>query len=190
MENRLCSAVAVPRFSPLGERQQSLTTWRSVEISSPEAWGRLSSKWRQGNEGVAMEGLTRLVTESLARHGFETPLDYSRLRWSKWSRFESSLSVILAPSKPGIFALGEELLAPGEAEGGRRLLALFRISETEDIGAALGRFFLPGNPEREHLAAGRCFVRYSVIEDPAQRQAACAALQEWMQSSAALDSAA
>ncbi len=66
-------------------------------------------------------------------------------------------------SKPGIFALGEEIVAP--ATGGKRMLGLFQISETDDLGMALGRMFLPGSPHRERLAAGRCFARYAVIED-------------------------
>jgi hypothetical protein len=130
-----------------------------------------------------MESLAHLVTESLARNGYETSLDHRRLQWSKWFRCESGFSVLLAPSKPGVFALGEEMIAPGGAApaGGRRRLALFRISDAEDLGMALGRLFLSGTPEREKLAAGNCFVRYAVIEDAAQRQAAHAALLEWME---------
>ncbi len=84
---------------------------------------------------------------------------------------------MLMSSKPGVFALGEEIVAPGAA--GKRMLALFQISETDDLGMALGRLFLPGSPERERLAAGRCFARYAVIEDATQRHAAYAALQRW-----------
>jgi hypothetical protein len=132
-----------------------------------------------------MEALTHLVAESLARNGFETSLDPSRLQWSKWFRCESSFSVLLAPSKPGVFALGEELIAPGDTAttGGKRMLALFRIAEAEDLGMALGHLFLPGDPERERLIGGHCFVRYAVIEDTAQRQAAHTALQQWMAAS-------
>jgi hypothetical protein len=126
-----------------------------------------------------MEGLTHLVAESLARHGYETSLDHRRLEWSNWLRCESSFSVLLAPSKPGVFALGEEIMAPG----GKRRLALFRIAQADDLGMSLGRLFLPGNAEGEKLSAGNCFVRYAVIEDAAQRQAAHAALQQWMAAS-------
>jgi hypothetical protein len=139
-----------------------------------------------------MEGLATLVSESLARHGVETGLDHQRLSWSKWFRCESSFSVLLVPSQPGLFALGEELVAPGEnaASGGKRMLALFQVSETGDLGMAMGRFFLPGTPERERLLHGRCFARYAVIEDAAQRQAAYAALQKWMATSAGTASGA
>jgi hypothetical protein len=133
-----------------------------------------------------MESLTRLVTESLARNGVETPLDHRRLQWSRWLRCESSFSTLLIPSKPGLFALGQEVIAPGElpVTGGKRMLALFRVSETEDLGMTLGRLFLPGAPDRDRFAAGNCFVRYAVIEDVVQRTAAHSALQQWLASSA------
>jgi hypothetical protein len=129
-----------------------------------------------------MVGLAQLVNESLARYGVETTLDHRRLNWSKWFRCESSFSVLLAPSQPGLFALGEEVIAPGEvsATAGKRMLALFQVTETDDLGMALGRLFLPGSPERERLASGRCFARYAVVEDPAQRKSAHAAFQLWL----------
>jgi hypothetical protein len=129
-----------------------------------------------------MEGLASLVSESLARHGFETPLDHRRLQWSKWFRCQSSFSVILVPGKPGLFALGEEVIAPGEipAAGGKRMLALFQIAEADDLAVALGRLFVPGHPERERFASGRCFARYTVIEDAAQRRMAHNAFEQWL----------
>lgn len=132
-----------------------------------------------------MEGLARLVSESLARHGFETPLDHRRLQWSKWFRCESSFTLLLVPGQPGIFALGEEVVAPGElpSAGGKRMLALFQIAEADDLAAALGRLFLPGHPERERFASGRCFARYSVIEDAFQRKTAYNAFQQWLTTS-------
>jgi hypothetical protein len=174
-----------------------------------------------------MENITQLVESSLARHGVPANFDHLRLQWSNWFRCESSFGVLLAPAKPGIFALGEEIVPPGESvelraptlsrvEGsvavldghnraecvkriattaeslelrasspvGKRMLALFQISDTEDLGMALGRLFLPGNPLRERLAAERCFARYAVIEDPIQRQTASAVFQRWIQESA------
>jgi hypothetical protein len=133
-----------------------------------------------------MEGLAHLVTESLVRHGFEPAFDHRRLQWSSWFRCQDSFSVVLAPCKPGLFALGEEVIAPGELGVGerKRMLALFQISEADDLGMALGRLFLSRNPERERLTNGRCFARYVVIEDSAQRHTALAALRRWMASSA------
>jgi hypothetical protein len=56
-----------------------------------------------------METITRLVTESLARHGFDRPVDFRRLQWSTWFRCESHRSLLHVPSKPGVFALAEEV---------------------------------------------------------------------------------
>jgi hypothetical protein len=60
-----------------------------------------------------MEGLTSIVSESLARHGFDRPLDYRRLKWSRWFRCESHHSLLFVPSKPGVFAVAEEILSVG-----------------------------------------------------------------------------
>ena len=128
-----------------------------------------------------MEGLERIVSESFARHGVEPSFDYRRVQWSRWLRCADSFSLVLMSSKPGVFALGEEIVAPGAA--GKRMLALFQISEADDLGMALGRLFLPGNPLRERMATGRCFARYAVMEDATQRHAAYAALQRWLSSS-------
>jgi len=61
-----------------------------------------------------MEGLTRLVSESMARHGFDRPLDYRRLHWSRWFRCESHHSLLFVPSRPGVFALAEEIMDMGD----------------------------------------------------------------------------
>ena len=129
-----------------------------------------------------MENISRMVSDSLARNGVELSFDHLRLEWSRWFRCESSFSVLLAPCKPGIFALGEEMMSP--ADGSKRMLALFQVVETDDLGMTLGRLFLPGNPMRERLASGRCFARYTVIEDHAQRTAAYGIFQRWMMQSA------
>jgi hypothetical protein len=128
-----------------------------------------------------MEGLERMVSESFARLGVEPAFDYRRVEWSRWFRCADSCSLVLVSSKPGVFALGEEIVAPGAV--GKRMLALFQLSETDDLGMALGRLFLPGNPLRERMASGRCFARYAVMEDATQRHAAYAALQSWLSSS-------
>jgi hypothetical protein len=62
-----------------------------------------------------MEALTRLVADSLARHGFDRPVDPRRLQWSRWFRCDSPHSLLVVPSKPGIFALAEEILDLGPA---------------------------------------------------------------------------
>ena len=136
--------------------------------------------------GAPMEGLASLVSDALARNGFNPKLDYRRLQWSKWFRCQSSFDTLLVPSKPGLFALGEEMIAPDEvpATGGKRLLGVFQITEAEDLGMALGRLFLPGSPERERMTNGCCFARYAVVEDIVQRRAASTALAHWLASAA------
>ncbi len=198
-----------------------------------------------------MEALTRLVTDSLARHGFDRPIDPRRLQWSRWSRCDSPHSLLVVPSKPGIFALAEEVMdlgptntnagitahvgtaapgcpaeqssaaashsttlawstdreghdfsraamperkspalaAAGIADGAhttdvvRRMLAVVQFSEDDDMAFTLDRMFTRINPMRDRLATGRCFLRFVVIEDQAQRRSICASLNQWMLSS-------
>src|SRR6266853_2629927 len=190
-----------------------------------------------------MEALTRMVADSLARHGLDRPVDPRRLQWSRWFRCDSTHSLLVVPSKPGIFALAEEVMdlgttqatvgtaAPGCAAelssalvsstlsaegiaalgtngllGGaalqrcdsypltntasgaevpiRRMLAVLQFSEDDDMAFVLDRMFTRINPMRERLGSGRCFLRFVVIEDQAQRRSICAALNQWMLSSA------
>ena len=129
-----------------------------------------------------MESISQLVGDSLARHGIEPSLDHLRLEWSRWFRCESSFSVLLVPAKAGIFALAEEVASPGRDS--KRILAVFQVKDTGDIGMALGRLFLPGSPLREKLESGKCFARYAVIENAEERAAAHKIFQRWMQDSA------
>jgi hypothetical protein len=133
-----------------------------------------------------MEELNRLVTESMARHGIEVPLDHRRLQWSKWSRCRSSFDLLLVPSKPGLFALAEELVAPGETAilASKRMLGIFQVSETTDLDIALVRLFAPRTSLAARLAEGRVFIRYAVIEDETQRHSAHASMQRWLATSA------
>jgi len=153
-----------------------------------------------------MEGLTRLVSESLARHGFDRPLDYRRLKWSRWFRCESPHSLLFVPSQPGVFALAEEVLnldsgnghvgtavsavqrplseAKGSALDSSRMLAVSQFFEADDMAFVLDRMLSYQNPMRARLASGRYFVRYVVIEDHAQRRSIASALNQWISSSA------
>src|SRR6266850_1506223 len=175
-----------------------------------------------------MEALTRLVSESLARYGLDRPVDYRRLQWSRWFRCESPHSLLFVPSKPGVFALAEEVMdlgsrseSRGEAEpcesstteslqgrqslaqhvsaGSdrwgervpegrhtdtcRRMLAVLQFGEDDDMAFVLARMLSRDNPMRARLLSGRCFVRFVVIEDEAQRRSICNALNQWMISS-------
>jgi hypothetical protein len=64
------------------------------------------------------------------------------------------------------------------------MLAVLQFSEDDDMAFTLDRMFTRINPMRERLASGRCFLRFVVIEDQAQRRNICDALNQWMQSSA------
>ena len=72
-----------------------------------------------------MEAITRIVADSLARHGLDRPIDPRRLQWSRWSRCDSPHSLLVVPSKPGIFALAEEImdLGPSNNDLGTAALA-------------------------------------------------------------------
>src|SRR5438552_11513922 len=163
-----------------------------------------------------MVDISLMVDESRTRLGVVPACEHLRLQWSSAFGGDSSFSVLLAPAKPGIFAIADETISQaaelardsevpegrttlaqrfsagkwetatpspvGTAEPARvkRMLALLEIRETDDIGMALGRLFLPGNPLREKLEAGKCFTRYAVIEDSAERAAANRIFQRWM----------
>ena len=156
-----------------------------------------------------MESLTRLVSESLARHGFDRPLDYRRLHWSRWFRCESHRSLLSVPSKPGVFAVAEEIMNVATAAGGGpaeqssapartpkaaspnpaasespRMLAVTKFFEDDDMAFTLDRMLSWQNPMRARLESGRYFIRYVVIEDRAQRRSICNALNQWIASSA------
>jgi hypothetical protein len=156
-----------------------------------------------------MESLTRLVSESLARHGFDRPLDYRRLHWSRWFRCESHRSLLSVPSKPGVFAVAEEIMKVGTAAVGcpaeqssaaagspkaarptpaapepSRMLAVTKFFEDDDMAFTLDRMLSWQNPMRARLESGRYFIRYVVIEDRAQRRSICNTLNQWIASSA------
>jgi hypothetical protein len=83
-----------------------------------------------------MESLTRLVTDSLARHGFDRPTDPRRLQWSRWFRCDSPHSLLVVPSKPGIFAIAEEIGASVERAPSPAMASPTFISGQEALGGA------------------------------------------------------
>jgi hypothetical protein len=150
-----------------------------------------------------MEALTRLVSDSLTRHGFNRPPDPRRLQWSRWFLCDSLHSLLVVPSKPGIFAIAEEVLGTPNLAGaalkrcesdppqeaalateGKRMLAVLQFSEDDDMAYTLDRMFTKPNPMRERLASGHCFLRFVVIEDEEQRLNICNALNQWLLTSA------
>jgi hypothetical protein len=64
------------------------------------------------------------------------------------------------------------------------MLAVLQFSEDDDMAFTLDRMFTRINPMRARLASGRCFLRFVVIEDETQRRNICAALNQWMLTSA------
>jgi hypothetical protein len=217
---------------------------------SPKAEAR-RPKPEAGFRSPKMEAITRLVVDSLARHGLDRPIDPRRLQWSRWSRCDSPHSLLVVPSKPGIFALAEEVMdlgssnknagtveqssaevvwdrvsdpvRPSEARldlagsinpvipsgdkiareaddlaesrnlpfagstatpATRRMLAVLQFSEDDDMAFTLDRMFTRANPMRARLSSGRCFLRFVVIEDEAQRRSICTALNQWLINSA------
>ena len=102
----------------------------------------------------------------------------AEVKWSQWSRCESSFSMLLVPHRPGVLALAEDVL---DSDGqGKRMLALFYVSEAYDISAAVSELFSPRSPYREQLEHRRCFARYAMISDPENRRAVVNALRTWM----------
>jgi len=127
-----------------------------------------------------VEGLTQLVNESLHRNGYKITLDHRRVQWSAWSECDGVFSALLLPMCPGLLVLGEEIV-PMTASSGRRMLALWRILEADDLGIAMARLFAPGSNDREKLGSGRFFFRYAPMEDPVQRRTALKALERWLE---------
>jgi hypothetical protein len=64
------------------------------------------------------------------------------------------------------------------------MLAVLQFSEDDDMAFTLDRMFTCINPMRSRLSSGRCFLRFVVIEDQAQRRSICTALNQWLQTSA------
>jgi hypothetical protein len=133
-----------------------------------------------------MEGIARLVETSMARHGLELPFDPGRLRWSPWFRCDASFDFRLIPSAAGIYTVAEEIVPAGQAvlAGGKRMLAVLHVAETEDLCLALARHMAPHDPWRARLWSGHCFVRFAKVADASNRTAACSALQQWLAAAA------
>jgi hypothetical protein len=112
-------------------------------------------------------------------------MERDSLAWSRWSRCESSFSLALTPRQPGVFAIAEEIIA-GEsgpafaATGSRRMLAILEIATAEDLSRTLSQLFASTSVLRDRLLSGRCYIRYAVVPDPAERAAVAAALQQWV----------
>jgi hypothetical protein len=96
-----------------------------------------------------MEALTRIVADSLARHGLDRPVDPRRLQWSRWTRCDSPHSLLVVPSKPGIFALAEEIMDLGNVHGGTD--AFVRPAEQSEAEVVWNRVSDPVRPSEARL---------------------------------------
>ena len=99
------------------------------------------------------------------------------MNWSRWSQCQSSFELLLVPNQPGIFALAEEVV---QSAGSRRMLAVFEIQEADDLSRAMSRLFAAGSQWREKMAESRCYVRYAVVANAADRKTSTMALKNWL----------
>lgn len=102
------------------------------------------------------------------------------INWSRWSQCQSSFELLLVPNQPGIFALAEEVVQSGV--NSRRMLAVFAVEEAEDLSRAMSRLFAVGSQWREKMVESRCYLRYAVVANAADRKASAAALKNWLSS--------
>jgi hypothetical protein len=132
-----------------------------------------------------MEGLAQLVSESMARHGVDCSLDYRRLHWSRWFPCLGTADLNLVPSLSGILAIAEEVIAPGETTvaGGKRMLAVLKVTASDDLAIAVTRLLAPPSLNQYGVTSDKIFVRYTVVQDRAQRRAAENVFQRWLATS-------
>jgi hypothetical protein len=137
-----------------------------------------------------MEGIARLVSESVARQAIDCTLDDRCPHWSRWFPCETSFDLMLVPTRPGLFAIAEELIAPREAaaHGGKRLLAMSQAYATEDLAITMSHLVAVNNSRKDGVAPGRIFARFTIFEDDHQRPSAQTAFQRWLMTSAAAGS--
>jgi hypothetical protein len=115
-----------------------------------------------------MESLTRLVSESFARHGFDRPLDYRRLHWSRWFPCDSPRSLLFVPSKPGVFALAEEVMDFGTSPVNVGTAARGCPAERSSAGVVWDRVSDPVGPSKARLD----FAGTSNVPNPHKRMLA------------------
>jgi hypothetical protein len=64
------------------------------------------------------------------------------------------------------------------------MLAVFQISQADDLSIDLAYLFMPGSPFCKRVADRTCFARFAVIHDEGERRQAHIALQQWLDSTA------
>jgi len=130
-----------------------------------------------------MEGLVRLVAESLERHGMTVPPP--RVDWSHWVPMDPNLC-LTAPCHPGLFVIAEPLVAhkvPRPVSSNPTVnpavqLAILKVGQTKDLGVEMARLCYD-SPLYDRINAGRCLVRFAIVDDDARRVSSRAALEQW-----------
>jgi len=120
------------------------------------------------------------LNPGLSANDADLRADGLRLQWSRWSRCESSFGLLLVPARPGVFALAEEVVALDDtADIPRRMLAVFYVGAADDLSRTLSHLFASSSPLREKLTSTRCYVRFTPVDDAAQRQVIATSLFKW-----------
>jgi len=119
-----------------------------------------------------MEGLVRLVAESLERHGLTVPPP--RIDWSPWITVDPNLC-LTAPCYPGLFVIAEQMVSHAVAPSSISPLVVLKVGQTHDIGIEMARLCYH-SPLYDRINTGRCLVRFAVVDDDSQRASLFAAL--------------
>src|SRR5450432_1956832 len=112
-----------------------------------------------------MEGLVRLVAESLERHGLTVPPP--RIDWSPWITVDPNLC-LTAPCYPGLFVIAEQMVSHALAASSINPLVVLKVGQTHDIGIEMARLCYH-SPLYDRINTGRCVVRFAVVDNDSQR---------------------
>jgi len=115
-----------------------------------------------------MEGLVRLVAESLERHGMTVPPP--RIDWSPWTPVDPNLC-LTAPCHPGLFVIAEQMVPHTVTANPATELVILKVGQTQDLGIEMARLCYH-SPLYDRINTGRCVVRFAVVDSDAQRAAA------------------
>jgi hypothetical protein len=115
-----------------------------------------------------MEGLVRLVAESLERHGMTVPPP--RIDWSPWTPVDPNLC-LTAPCHPGLFIIAEQMVPHTVTANPAIELVILKVGQTQDLGIEMARLCYH-SALYDRINTGRCVVRFAVVDSDAQRASA------------------